>query len=211
VTARIGRVDVLRRTIMRYPTTLAAAALTAAAVSSLAGLPPSAGALGGAGPSGPGAATSLAATPDERPGRVLGRLSTDGGPPVWADLTSGPRRTGGGGGGGGEPHWPSASDSVSAGPECIYQCIVSGIAYEHGNGVKLVVKTSVPADITLIVCRDDDGDAFSCEYHAIEWSDPDVTEFEWVIDPLPAGTYWVTAVATDSTGSSHGFGEFTLT
>jgi hypothetical protein len=139
------------------------------------------------------------------PGRILGELDADGRPPRWFDPGALPLRSGGG-----TPAGPQSVDAYSAGPWCIYQCITKGVAYAHGDGVELVVETSVPADIQLIVCRDDDGD-FDCDYLATEWTGSLETEFHWVIDPLDPGTYWVTAGATDANGdSSLAFGEFTL-
>lgn len=156
----------------------------------------------------PSGSTELAAPGTDRTGRVLAELTSEGRPPAWYDpqaeglaLRSGGRSTAG-------PH--QSVDSLSPGPWCVYDCIATGVAYEHGDGVKLVVETTVDATVTLLVCRDDDGDFAQCEYFAYESSVGPVTEFEWVIDPLDPGTYWVTAVATDSTGSTHAFGEFTL-
>lgn len=157
----------------------------------------------------PSGSTELAAPTKDRTGRVLAEFTSEGRPPAWfeAHAKGVPGLAGGGTSAG--PH--QSADSYSPGPWCVYDCIATGVAYEHGNGVKLVVETTVDATITLLVCRDDDDDAAYCEYFNYESSGGPVTEFEWVIDPLDPGTYWVTAVATDNTGSTHAFGEFTLT
>ncbi len=172
------------------------------AASASAGTPPEAATATTTTTTGRTTTVALADPGDDRT-RVLGELSTEGRTPTWYDpqrlrLASGGAATG--------PH--QSVDSLSPGPWCVYQCIASGVAYAHGDGVELVLKTKVPADIQLIVCRDDDGD-FDCDYLATDWTLSE-TEFHWVIDPLPAGTYWVTAGATDATGTSHAFGEFTL-
>jgi hypothetical protein len=192
-------------------TTLAMAlALPAAALASVPGLATAAGASPDGGPGHHQAAdgritTTTTTGADHRSGRALGELTPEGPRPEGLGLTARP-----GGAAGGDARWPSASDSISAGPWCVYQCITEGVAYEHGDGARLVVETSVPAEIVLIVCRDDDAD-YDCEYLEYSSSWPDVTEHELVLDPLEPGTYWVTATATDSTGTSHAFGEFTLT
>lgn len=155
----------------------------------------------------PSGSTEAAAPGTDRTGRVLAELTSEGRPPAWYDPQAEglPLRSGGGSAAG-----PTEGiDSLSPGPWCVHDCIATGVAYEHGDGVRLVVETTVDATVTLLVCRDDTGD-YDCEYLEIESSVGPVTEFEWVIDPLDPGTYWVTAVATDSTGSTHAFGEFTL-
>ncbi len=175
-----------------------------------AGVPLAAASAAGAAPP-PSAAAATTTTTVGHAGslawadaRVVGELSTEGRAPRWYDPQRFPVRSAGIASG---PH--QSVDSLSPGPWCVYQCIASGVAYAHGDGVELVLETKVPADMQLIVCRDDDGD-FDCEYLATEWTGSPETEFHWVIDPLPAGTYWVTAAATDNTGTSHAFGEFTL-
>jgi len=187
---------------MRYSkplTTLALAlALPAAALANPAG------ASAGEVPARHQASDTLAAPGGDRAGTTIGTLSPLRPGSPAPDLAGRPRVTPGGG-----PRWPSASDSISPGPWCVYQCITSGVAYRHGDGVRLVLETSSPADMVLIVCRDDNDD-YDCDYHAAKWSDPGQTEFEWVIEPLDPGTYWVTAAATDATGTSHAFGQFTL-
>ena len=190
-----------------YSKPLATVAL-ALALSSAPALATAAGASPDDGPVRHRSADTLVATgADDRHGRVLAELSPDGRRLDGHGLGLGALPGGLAGGGGTAGH--GASGSLSAGPWCIYQCITSGVAYEHGDGVELVVETSVPADIVLLICRDDDGDSY-CDYHAWNSSGAGATEFNWVIDPLPAGTYWVTATATDTTGTSHAFGTFTL-
>jgi hypothetical protein len=157
----------------------------------------------------PSGSSELAAPSNDRTGRVLAELTSEGRTPAWfeAHAKGVPGLAGGSSSAG--PH--QSADSYSPGPWCVYDCIATGVAYEHGDGVKLVVETTVDATITLLVCRDDDGNVADCEYFDYTSSEGPVTEFEWVIDPLDPGTYWVTAVAADNTGSTHAFGEFTLT
>lgn len=157
----------------------------------------------------PSGSTELAAPDRDRTGSVLAEFTSEGRPPAWFEAHA---KGLPGLAGGGSPAGPHQSvDSYSPGPWCVYDCIATGVAYKHGDGVKLVVETTVDATVTLLVCRDDDDDAAYCEYFDYASSVGAVTEFEWIIDPLDPGTYWVTAVATDTTGPTHAYGEFTLT
>lgn len=100
-----------------------------------------------------------------------------------------------------------ASD-FKAGPGCSIQCITSGIAYAHGVGAKLTVKTDTPARIWISVW---DNDGYAKMVHS---DADDVTSFSHTFDDLEPGTsYQAMAIAEDSSGySSHATGSFeTLT
>lgn len=95
-----------------------------------------------------------------------------------------------------------------AGPWCNVQCITSGVAYLHGSGVRLVVETSVPAEIYMYGWRvDDPGDSLGTS-----GSQGRVSSFEWEIPDLePGGTYYAAVWATDEYGnSSSADGNFTM-
>jgi len=145
-----------------------------------------------------------ASSPDA-PDDPIGGVRTDGLVPEGMDLTSIP---GAPEGGHALPH--SASDSLSAGPGCDYQCIASGVAYPRGFGAQLVVETKVPADLfmTVVADADDDGEY---ELHEVTYSPGKVTEFSWNLDHLdPGQRYYAMVAATDQHGdTSHAFGEFT--
>lgn len=95
-----------------------------------------------------------------------------------------------------------------AGPWCNFQCITSGVAYLHGSGVRLVVETSVPAEIYMYGWRvDDPGDSLGTS-----GSPGPVSSFEWEVPDLePGGTYYAAVWATDEySNSSFAEGTFTI-
>lgn len=93
------------------------------------------------------------------------------------------------------------------GPWCNFQCITSGVAYLHGSGVRLVVETSVPAEIYMYGWRVDDlGDSLGTS-----GSPGLVSSFEREVPDLePGGTYYAAVWATDEYGNSS-FAEGTFT
>lgn len=100
-----------------------------------------------------------------------------------------------------------APGDIQGGPWCNFQCITSGVAYLHGSGVRLVVETSVPAEIYMYGWRvDDAGDSLGTA-----GSPGLVTSFEWEVSDLePGGTYYAAVWATDEFGNSS-FAEGTFT
>lgn len=114
-------------------------------------------------------------------GRVLGTLRPEGAPPDWPD-------------------------SYKAGPWCNAQCITEGVAYEWGENVKLVVKTTVDAEIWISVT-----DGF---YYNQATSPGMTTQFTWIVPNWgfePGKTYFVTTTATDAYGNqSSASGSFTM-
>ena len=139
----------------------------------------------------------------------LGRLDLTGALPEGLDLAAFPDA----------PAGPKSSvhrdiSSFSAGPECVYQCITSGVAYPRGFGAELVVETSVPANIFLSVVADTSGDGAyggSDDYHASTNSYGMTSELSWSLDHLdPGQEYVVMAAATDAHGdTSYAYGSFT--
>ena len=138
--------------------------------------------------------------------RVLGELDPSGDVPLrHGDLRiSGPALGGGPAGG---------PDSLSAGPWCNVQCITSGVAYQHGDGVELVVHTSVPAQVMIAAWIDEDGD-FVPEPGTYQSANSGalVTEFSWVpVGLAPGETYYGAVAATDAYGNtSTAWGTFTV-
>lgn len=145
------------------------------------------------------------ANPDPEPTHPLGEIEPGSLVPEGLDIAVFP----------GAPDEPpttaiSGPNTISAGPDCAYQCISSGVAYPRGFGAELVVETKVPADVFMSVIADTNGDG-EYDFAAAEWSPGKVTEFSWPLDHLePGQLYYAMATATDEyNDTSYAWGEFT--